>query len=125
VYTIVAASTFLFTSIVFVVFAYLVERRQQIVMAGVLKRAKQAAATERELNEFLAHEVRHPLSAAMSALSFVTSAINETAYISNEEFREFLRSMLDTYRAAANTLEVKLAPTDLLKDVLEPVCNML
>jgi hypothetical protein len=33
--------------------------------------------------------------------------------------------MLDTYRAAANKLEVKLAPTDLLKDVLEPVCNML
>jgi signal transduction histidine kinase len=91
VYTIVAASTFLFTSIVFVVFAYLVERRQQIVMAGVLKRAKQAAATERELNEFLAHEVRHPLSAAMSALSFVTSAINETAYISNEEFRVSLQ----------------------------------
>jgi hypothetical protein len=33
--------------------------------------------------------------------------------------------MLDTYRAEANKLEIKLAPTDLLKDVLEPVCNML
>jgi hypothetical protein len=30
--------------------------------------------------------------------------------------------MLDTYRAEANKLEIKLAPTDLLKDVLEPVC---
>jgi signal transduction histidine kinase len=29
--------------------------------------------------------------------------------------------MLDTYRAEANKLEIKLAPTDLLKDVLEPV----
>jgi CheY-like chemotaxis protein len=83
------------------------------------------------------------LSAAMSALGFVTSAVNETAHISNGEFKkslqehvviissrlhfidEFLRSMLDTYRAAANKLEVKLAPTDLLRDVLEPVCNML
>jgi signal transduction histidine kinase/CheY-like chemotaxis protein len=143
VFTIVVAFTFLFTSIVFIVFAAVVERRQKIVMEGVVKSAAKTAATERELNEFLAHEVRNPLSAAMSALSFVTSAINETGYISNEEFKkslqedaeivdsslhfidEFLRSMLDTYRAAANKLEVKLAPADLLKDVLEPVCNIL
>jgi signal transduction histidine kinase/CheY-like chemotaxis protein len=143
VYTIVVASTFLFTSIVFVVFASVVERRQQIVMRGVVNSAEKVAATERELNEFLAHEVRNPLSAAMSALSIVISAVNETAHISNEEFKkslledaeiigsslhfidEFLRSMLDTYRAAANKLEVKMAPTDLLKDVLEPVSNML
>jgi signal transduction histidine kinase/CheY-like chemotaxis protein len=143
VYTILVASTFLFTSIVFVVFAYVVERRQRIVMEEVIKTAEKVAATERALNEFLAHEVRNPLSAAMSALSFVTSAVNETTHISNEEFKkalqedaeivssslhfidEFLRSMLDTYRAAADKLEVKLALTDLLKDVLEPVCNIL
>jgi signal transduction histidine kinase/CheY-like chemotaxis protein len=156
VYSIVVASTFLFTSIVFVVFASVVERRQQIVMQGVVKTAEKVAAmngaiktaekvatTERELNEFLAHEVRNPLSAAISALSFVVSAVTETVHISNEEFRksvqedaqivcsslhfidEFLRSMLDIYRAAANKLEVKPAPTDLLKDVLEPVRNIL
>jgi CheY-like chemotaxis protein len=33
--------------------------------------------------------------------------------------------LLDMYRAAANKLEVKLAPMDLLKDVLEPVCSIL
>jgi signal transduction histidine kinase/CheY-like chemotaxis protein len=144
VYTIVVASTFLFTSLVFIVFANVVERRQQIVMEGVVKSAEKAAATERELNEFLAHEVRNPLSAAMSALSFVTSVVNETADLPNDKeskkslqedveiigsslhfIDEFLRSMLDTYRAAENKLEVKLAPTDLLKDVLEPVCNMI
>ena len=94
-------------------------------MDGVVKR--QAATMERELNEFLAHEVRTHLSAAISALSFVTSAINETTYISNEDFKvslqedaqiisssldyidKFLRSMLDSYRAAANKLEIKLA----------------
>jgi signal transduction histidine kinase/CheY-like chemotaxis protein len=142
-YTALAALAFLFTSIMFVVFAYAVERRQKIVMERVVKIAKQVAATEREFNEFLAHEVRNPLAAAMSALSFVTSAINETAYISNEEFKaslqedtkiissslsfidDFLRSMLDMFRTAANKLQVKLAPTDLLKDVLEPVCNIL
>jgi signal transduction histidine kinase/CheY-like chemotaxis protein len=143
VYTVLVAFTFLFTSIVFVVFAYVVERRQKIVMEGVVKSAKQAAATEREFNEFLAHEVRNPLAAAISALGFVTAAINETAYISNEEFKaslqedaqiigsslsfidDFLRSMLDMYRATANRLEIKSAPTDLLKDVLEPVCSIL
>jgi signal transduction histidine kinase/CheY-like chemotaxis protein len=142
VYTIVVASSFLFTSIVFVVFACVVERRQNIVMHRVTKSAEQTA-TERELNEFLAHEVRNPLAAAISALSFVTSAINETAYISIEEFKvslqedtqiissslrfidDFLRSMLDTYRASANKLVVKSAPTDLLTDVLEPVCSIL
>jgi nitrogen-specific signal transduction histidine kinase len=46
---------------VFGVFASVVER-QQIVMQGVVKSAEKAAATERELNEFLAHEVRNPLS---------------------------------------------------------------
>jgi signal transduction histidine kinase len=79
----------------------------------------------------------------MSALSFVTSAINETACISNKEFKAalqedaeiigsslrfidaFIRSLLETHRAAANKLEVNLAPTDLLKDVFESVCNML
>jgi signal transduction histidine kinase/CheY-like chemotaxis protein len=143
VYTIVVASTFLFTSFFFGLFSNIVEQRQHIVMEGVVKSAEKAAATERELNEFLAHEVRNPLSAAMSALSFVTSAGKETPHISNGEFKqslqedaeiigsslhfidEFLRSMLDTYRAANNKLEIKLAPTDLLKDVLEPVCNML
>jgi hypothetical protein len=45
VYTIVVASTFLFTSIVFVVFANVVERRQKIVMEGVVKSAEKAAAS--------------------------------------------------------------------------------
>jgi hypothetical protein len=57
---------------------------------GVVKSAEKAAATERELNEFLAHEVRNPLSSNVG-LSFVTSAVNETAHISNEEFKKSLR----------------------------------
>jgi hypothetical protein len=54
VHTIVVASTFLFTLIVFIVFAAVVERRQQIVMEGVVRSAQKAVATERELNEFFA-----------------------------------------------------------------------
>lgn len=39
--------------------------------------AQQAAAAERQLNEFIAHEVRNPLSAAISACSFVSSAVQD------------------------------------------------
>jgi signal transduction histidine kinase len=141
-YTVLLACTFFFTSSVFVMFAYVVERRQRIVMDRVVESAGKAAAAERELNEFLAHEVRNPLSAAMTAHSFVISGIRDSTNLLDEERKalqddakivnssllfidEFLRSMLDMYRAAANKLEVKMAPTDLLKDIMEPVCSML
>ena len=42
-----------------------------------IEHAQQAAASERQLNEFIAHEVRNPLSAAMSACSFVSSAVQD------------------------------------------------
>jgi hypothetical protein len=93
--------------------------------------AEKVAATERELNEFLTIlSQRHHLAFGPDL------SINET-HISNEEFKtslqedaeiigsslhfidEFLRSMLDTYLRP--TSSIKLAPTDLLKDVLEPV----
>jgi signal transduction histidine kinase len=112
-------------------------------METAIKSARKAADTERELNEFIAHEVRNPLSAAISACSFVNSAISETNLISNSDFKgsvlddvkiidssltfvnDFLRSMLDIHRASANLLELKLSPTDLLTDILEPVSSML
>jgi hypothetical protein len=82
VYTIVVASTFLFTSIVFIVFASVVERRQQIVMQVV--KSAEKAATERELNEFLAHEVRNPLSGNVGPELPQPSM---RPLISNEEFK--------------------------------------
>jgi len=39
--------------------------------------AQQAAANQRDLNEYLAHEVRNPLSAALSACTFVLYALEE------------------------------------------------
>jgi signal transduction histidine kinase len=142
-YALLVASIFFFTSFVYIAFAFAVERRQKIVMETAIKNARKAADTERELNEFLAHEVRNPLSAAISACSFVNSAISETIYICDSDFKgsvlgdvkiidsslhfvnDFLRSMLDIHRASANQLQVKLAPTDLLTDILEPVSSML
>ncbi|KAL7559966.1 hypothetical protein ACA910_022456 [Epithemia clementina (nom. ined.)] len=72
-YTSLILSVFVFTSIVFIGFACVVERRQKIVMASAIENAEKAATTERELNEFLSHEIRNPLAAAISACSFVKS----------------------------------------------------
>ena len=55
------------TSFFFVLFVYFVERRQRIVMDRVVTNAAKAAAAERDLNEYLAHEIRNPLSSAMAA----------------------------------------------------------
>jgi signal transduction histidine kinase len=145
VYTSVVASAFLITSLIFLAFAFVVEKRQRTVMERIVKTATMAAATERELNEFLAHEVRNPLSVAMTAYQFVDAAVKQIPpYAANagetkDSLRDdvkiigsslyfiddFLRSMLDIFRASANKIKVELAPTDLLKDVLEPVCTML
>jgi len=38
---------------------------------------------------------------------------------------EFLRSILDVHATEANRLALQITPTDLLKDVLEPVCSIL
>lgn len=86
-----------------------------------------------------------PIAAALSAHGFVASAVNETLGKTevDQEFvaslredvkiigsslyfiDDFLRSMLDVHASAANKLEIHLAPTDLLKDVLQPVQSIL
>jgi len=160
----------------------------------VLDNANKAAQTERELNDFLAHEVRNPLSAAMAATQFLRTELDrrsqsnrgiqvhfedkekdideddeeddeivfgsETFESTNtngntavdrdsstrtlssprlvqarEDVRvvddalkfinELLRNMLDMHRASSGKLQVKFAPVDLLRDVLEPVAGML
>jgi hypothetical protein len=108
-------------------------------MNGTIKTAEIVATMG--VNEFLAHEVQNPLSAAMLALSFVTSAVNETAHISNDDFRksvqedaqiadsslhfidEFLRVCLTCIMLPAT----KQSKTGSYRseDVLEPVCNIL
>ena len=144
----------------------------------VLENANKAAQTERELNDFLAHEVRNPLAAAMAATTFLRIQLEKRTKSSNgvlvhfedsEESEEFisgetsersldrdastktlssprlvqaredvqvvdnslrfindlLRTMLDMHRASSGNMQVKLAPVDLLRDVLEPVAGML
>jgi light-regulated signal transduction histidine kinase (bacteriophytochrome) len=79
----------------------------------------------------------------MSACSFVKHAVNDPNPLTTEESRsdaigdvevisnalnfvhDLLRNMLDIHRAANKDLVVDLRPTDLLRDVLEPVASML
>ena len=44
----------------------------------ILENANNAAKTERELNDFLAHEVRNPLAAAMAATQFLKTELDRT-----------------------------------------------
>jgi signal transduction histidine kinase/CheY-like chemotaxis protein len=108
----------------------------------IVDHALQAAKADRELNDFIAHEVRNPLAAAMSACNFVSSAVNEQAaptaaartsvredvtVIENSLhfINDLLRNMLDMQRASSHQLKVENAPTDVLRDVLQPIDSML
>ncbi|KAG7354498.1 signal transduction histidine kinase [Nitzschia inconspicua] len=111
--------------------------------ALILDSARQATKAERELNDFIAHEVRNPVSAAMSACTFVKTALEGDEPLRTEEQREetredvaiidsalrfvndLLRNMLDMHRATNKQLKVNMTPTDVQLDVLESVHAML
>jgi signal transduction histidine kinase/CheY-like chemotaxis protein len=111
--------------------------------AMLVENARKGLHAERELvNDFIAHEVRNPLSAAISATSFVSSMVSQTNPLSTADrqsaqedvriiedslqfINDLLRNMLDMHRASSNQLTIDMAPADLLRDVLEPVASML
>ena len=87
-FIIVAGKIVLIATLCLGLWIYTSMRRNTIV--GALKRetetekarihvanAKQAARIEQELNDYIAHEVRNPLAAALSACTFVKSEISE------------------------------------------------
>jgi signal transduction histidine kinase/CheY-like chemotaxis protein len=111
--------------------------------AQMISNATEAANKEREFNDYIAHEVRNPLAAALSASSFVSALVNEEEPLVNQESRsvvrgdvriiesslhfinDLLRSMLDLHRAQSNQLILELVPTDIKLDILDPVAAML
>ena len=111
--------------------------------AIMVQSARRATKCERELNDFIAHEVRNPLAAAISACSFVSAAVNEVTPLVNDKSRksvredvgiidcslqfinDLLRNMLDMHRALSNQLNIELSPVDVLSDVFEPAASML
>lgn len=88
-------------------------------------------------------EVRNPVAAAMSACSFVKTAIDQDDPLRTSEQKketredikvidnalrfvnDLLRNMLDMHRAANKQLKVNMTPTDIQLDVLESVHAML
>ncbi|CAB9497110.1 respiration control sensor protein ArcB [Seminavis robusta] len=111
--------------------------------ALILENTRQAARAERELNDFIAHEVRNPVAAAMAACSFVKSAVNEkeplvdpqkradtredVAVIHNslQFINDLLRNMLDMHRASHKQLQVNFEPVDLYHDILQSTAGMI
>ncbi|GKY91829.1 hypothetical protein MPSEU_000154500 [Mayamaea pseudoterrestris] len=109
----------------------------------ILASAEESARVERELNDFIAHEVRNPVAAAMAACSFVKAAVDkqpplvdpaaqqccreDISIIENalKFVNDLLRNMLDMHRASNKQMKVDLTPVDLLHDVFEPVQAML
>lgn len=115
--------------------ARLYNKRARAVMAQ--------AEREREFTDVLAHEIRNPLASAIAALNFVFSKAEDPAVIPSSENRvairsdiaviesslqfvnDLLRNMLDLHRSSSKQLKLDLAPTDILRDVFEPVASIL
>lgn len=57
VFTVMVTMVFAFVCFLFLAFSHVVDKRQKMMMEKVLENARKAADTERELNEFLSHEV--------------------------------------------------------------------
>ena len=111
--------------------------------ALIVKNAEEAAQTERELNDFLAHEVRNPLAAAISATSFVSSAVHQAKPLADESVvasvredigvvdsslqyvNDLLRNMLDMHKASSGQLHITISNVSLREDILEPVATLL
>lgn len=109
--------------------------------ALIVANAERTARRERNMNEYLAHEVRNPLSAAMSACNFLSFAyqgllrriqdfnpssdnMQEDIDIINNSLQfiyDLLRSTLDMHKALDGQMTLVKAPTDILKDILDPV----
>ena len=111
--------------------------------AIIVDNAKKAAKAEHELNDYLAHEVRNPLAAAMSACSFVKAQVYEENPLADGDaiqsaredvtiiesslrfIHDLLRNMLDMHKAADKKLKLEVVPMDLEQDILKPVSAML
>lgn len=96
---------------------------------------------ERELNDFIAHEVRNPLASALSALSFVSSGVSDHVEDSVKRkaikddiaivdsslqfINELLRNMLDVHRTQSHEINLQMSVFDVRKDILDPVAAIL
>jgi signal transduction histidine kinase len=132
VYSLVVCSIFAMTVLSFMLYDSLVERRQRKSVRRLtqakaryqaekalllVQSANSAAHAERYLNDYIAHEVRNPLSAAMSATSFVVSAMSEPDPLKDPE-------TLESVREDAAIVEQSLQfVNDLLRNIVSSLDN--
>lgn len=108
-----------------------------------MRHARESTRRERELNDFIAHEVRNPLSAALSASCFVMAEVQGPQPLKTPEsqtsvredmdivtsslhfINDLLRNMLDMHRVNSNQLQLEMKHTDMKRDILDPVAAML
>ncbi|CAJ1933537.1 unnamed protein product [Cylindrotheca closterium] len=129
VFLTVVLAAFLFTSIVFLLFVYVVEQRQQLVLQIAIDNAEKAAETERELNEFLSHEVRNPLAAAMVSMQFVASAADDLAKEVESkhgapEFERTLSKKGETLKALKEDINIVDVCLTFINDFLRSMLDM-
>jgi CheY-like chemotaxis protein len=109
--------------------------------ALIIHNAKQETQKEREMSEYLSHEVRNPLTASICAahnLSLLAkdlkpgccSTVADVQTVKEDidviqssltHINDLLRSMLDMHKVASNQLKIDLVSTEIMKDVFEPV----
>jgi len=100
-------------------------------------RERERACAESDLNLFLAHEVRNPLSAALTSVKFAQERLMmvdvsttvmddvQTARISMEYTQELLNNLMDLGKHLSSPLEMNPEPCSILEDVLRPVLGMI
>eukprot|EP00977_Amphora_coffeiformis_P019075 scaffold6899_cov183-Amphora_coffeaeformis.AAC.8 len=125
---------------------------QEEQAALLVKSAEAATAAERELNDYISHEVRNPLSAAIAATSFVNASLEQLSrctsqahatVVSQEEtlasiredmvivdqslhfINQLLRSMLDMHRAASHQIRLQVDTLSVRDDIFLPVMSMI
>ncbi|KAG7365571.1 two-component sensor histidine kinase [Nitzschia inconspicua] len=94
------------------------------------------AQRERHLNDFIAHEVRNPLSSALAALSFIRDGVthipnndvrmsltNDVSTVQNslDYINDLLRNMLDVHRTSEEDFALRYSVTNLKNALLIPV----
>eukprot|EP00514_Thraustochytrium_sp_LLF1b_P003328 CAMPEP_0184517980 /NCGR_PEP_ID=MMETSP0198_2-20121128/5844_1 /TAXON_ID=1112570 /ORGANISM="Thraustochytrium sp., Strain LLF1b" /LENGTH=431 /DNA_ID=CAMNT_0026908389 /DNA_START=284 /DNA_END=1575 /DNA_ORIENTATION=+ len=128
------------------VFFFLLSRVYEARAKAQVLRATQEAAVvaeaEKQLNEFLAHEVRNPLSVAISANLFAQSALDGASWSYSDLkhatendltlvgeclsfIHELLDNMLDLSKFANGEISLKPGPVSVFEDILVPIKAML
>jgi len=118
------------------------DQRHKTVALQATKESRAVADAEKQLNEFLAHEVRNPLSVAISANKFAQNAVDSATWkhVGLQDaaekdlslvgdclcfIHELLDNMLDLSKFSKGEVTLRITPLSVRDDVLIPIKAML